>query len=151
MESRELIDLDELGIVRMRGPDVIRFLQGQLSSDVTQLSAQRSVLSGYHNPQGRAIALLRLLQLDAEDVLAIVPRELATSLVSRLSRYILRAKVQIAAELESWRVAALTGEAAAQVGRSLPAARDALMRVGECVLTQVGWGLPRWLVVCPAG
>ncbi|HZO24290.1 MAG TPA: hypothetical protein VFB37_17490 [Steroidobacteraceae bacterium] len=151
MQSRELIALDELGIVRMRGPDVIRFLQGQLSSDVSQLSAERSLLGGYHNPQGRAIALLRLLQLDAQDILAIVPRDLAATLVSRLARYILRAKVQITAELESWRVGGCIGELAAPAGPSLRSARDAQTRLGEGVLAQVGWGSPRWLLVCPAG
>ena len=52
--------LESLGVLRARGADVVPFLQGQLSNDVRALSAETSLLAGYHNPQGRAIALLRL-------------------------------------------------------------------------------------------
>ena len=54
--------LESLGVLRARGADVVPFLQGQLSNDIAQLSAGRSLLAGYHNPQGRTIALLRLIE-----------------------------------------------------------------------------------------
>ncbi len=57
-----LLPLEALGALRMRGRDVVAFLQGQLSNDMTQLDAARSLLAGYHNPQGRVIALLRLFE-----------------------------------------------------------------------------------------
>jgi tRNA-modifying protein YgfZ len=85
----ELIGLEDLGVVRMRGPDVVPFLQGQLSNDIARLTAERSMLAGYHNPQGRTIALLRLLQWDQDDILAVVPRELAPVVASRLARFII--------------------------------------------------------------
>jgi folate-binding protein YgfZ len=62
-----LIELGDLGVLRFRGVDAVRFLQGQVSNDVERLSAERSLLAGYHNPQGRAIALLRLVQLAPDD------------------------------------------------------------------------------------
>src|SRR4051794_29861126 len=49
--------LADMGVVRAQGADAIKFLQGQVSNDVARLSADRSVLAGLHNPQGRAIAL----------------------------------------------------------------------------------------------
>ena len=67
----------------MRGADAVKFLQGQLSNDVA--TAQRPAVAawpGYHNPQGRAIALLRLVQWNADDILAVLPRELATVVAS---------------------------------------------------------------------
>ena len=48
--------LDQLGVLLARGPDLLPFLQGQLSNDIALLSPQRSLLAGYHNPQGRVIA-----------------------------------------------------------------------------------------------
>src|ERR1700693_1835405 len=54
------LSLDSLGVLRARGADVVSFLQGQLSNDVALLGPERSLLAGYHNPQGRVIALLRL-------------------------------------------------------------------------------------------
>jgi hypothetical protein len=102
-----LIALDDFGILRLRGADALRFLQGQVSNDVDHLSPERSQLAGYHNPQGRAIAVLRLMQLAPDDLLAILPRELAATVASRLGKFILRAKVKIADESAAWRVAGL--------------------------------------------
>src|SRR2546430_12049970 len=60
------VSLDELGVLRVRGAQVVSFLQGQVSNDVALLGPARSLLAGYHNPQGRVIALLRLGQAAAE-------------------------------------------------------------------------------------
>jgi folate-binding protein YgfZ len=99
-----LKDSIELGAVRVRGSDAVGFLQGQLSNDVAQLAGGQPMLAGLHNPQGRAIALLRLVLVGADDVFAVLPRELAASVATRLSKYVLRAKVKVtdaSAELES--------------------------------------------------
>jgi folate-binding protein YgfZ len=90
-----------LGVMRARGADALPFLQGQLSNDTTR-TAGRWQLSGYHTPQGRAIALLRLTQLAPDDLLAVMPRELIALVVARLRRYVLRAKVQITDDSAQW-------------------------------------------------
>jgi folate-binding Fe-S cluster repair protein YgfZ len=91
----EVIGLEDLGIVRVRGVDAVRFLQGQLSNDVARLGAGDSILAGYHNPQGRTIALLRLVQWDADpatpgDILAVVPRGLAGGVARRRAKCVRR-------------------------------------------------------------
>jgi folate-binding protein YgfZ len=115
----KVIELEPAGIVRMRGTDAVKFLQGQLSNDVARLTAQHSLLAGYHNPQGRTIALLRLVQWDAEDILALVPRELATVVAGRLSKFVLRAKVKVVDESAGWRVVGLVGAASGAGGAGL--------------------------------
>ncbi len=102
-----LIELGDYGVLRLRGPDSIPFLQGQLSNDVARLSAEHSQIAGYHNPQGRAIALLRLVYLAADDVLALMPRELAAQVASRLGKFVLRSKVKIADESGTWAIKGL--------------------------------------------
>src|SRR5881392_675947 len=93
---RSATPLEDLGAIRVEGPDAVKFLQGQLSNDVTKLCADnRSMLTGFHNPQGRVIALLRLVWLGTDDILAILPRELAPAVVARLARFVLRAKVKL--------------------------------------------------------
>ena len=91
-----------LGVLRARGADTIAFLQGQLSNDATRLESGRLQLSGYHTPQGRAIALLRLTPLAADDVLAVLPRELLAAVLTRLKRFVLRAKVQLSDDSAQW-------------------------------------------------
>src|SRR5215472_17573071 len=91
-----LLPLESLGALRARGRDVVAFLQGQLSNDVSALGAERSLLAGYHNPQGRVLALLRLFEPAPGEVLAVLPRELVTPVMSRLRTFILRSKVELA-------------------------------------------------------
>jgi folate-binding protein YgfZ len=126
----EVITLEDLGVVRARGVDAVRFLQGQLSNDVALLGTERSILAGYHNPQGRTIALLRLVQWDVDDILAVVPRELAGVVAGRLAKFVLRAKVKIADESAGWRVTGLVDVAPAAVagGAAVGAGGAANMR-----------------------
>jgi len=81
--------------VRVHGADAVSFLQGQLSNDVTKLATAQPLLAGLHNPQGRAIAVLRLVAPAPDDIVAILPRELAAPVVARLSKFVLRAKVKL--------------------------------------------------------
>jgi tRNA-modifying protein YgfZ len=99
------VALDSVGVLRARGAEVHAFLQGQLSNDMSRLSAERSLFAGYHNAQGRAIALLRLLQLAPDDVLALMPRELVPVVVARLSKFVLRAKVKLSDDTPQWQLA----------------------------------------------
>jgi folate-binding protein YgfZ len=102
-----------LGVLRARGADAISFLQGQLSNDVARVRSGQLQLSGYHTPQGRAIALLRVTALAPDDLLAVLPEELVPGVVSRLKRYVLRAKVQIADESAQWDIVGGQGAAPA--------------------------------------
>jgi len=150
------VPLDELGVLRVRGADVVPFLQGQVSNDVALLGPARSLLAGYHNPQGRVIALLRLVQAAADEVLAILPRELAASTASRLAKFILRAKVQLADESASWQI---TGVVAADspaprappFAGALPQALNATARVGDSIALRIGAQPARWLLLAGAG
>lgn len=92
-----------LGVMRTRGADAIAFLQGQLSNDASRTDGQWQ-LSGYHTPQGRAIALLRLTQLAPDDLLAVLPLELVPLVITRLKRYVLRAKVQLSDDSSQWEI-----------------------------------------------
>jgi tRNA-modifying protein YgfZ len=102
-EQSNAVELSDLGVLSVRGADALQFLQGQLSSDVTRLAAEGSQLAGYHNPQGRAIAVMRLVQ-GREQVLAVMPRELVSTVSARLARFVLRAKVHLVDDSANWSV-----------------------------------------------
>jgi folate-binding protein YgfZ len=86
--------LSFLNVVRFRGPDAVSFLQGQLTNDVAALGDGRTQLAACTTQQGRVATLMWLRQQDA-DVYALVPAELADSVITRLRRYVLRSKVEI--------------------------------------------------------
>jgi tRNA-modifying protein YgfZ len=87
--------LHGLGVLAFHGPDAARFLQGQLSADVEKLKLGESTLAGLHNPQGRAIALLAVTRHSADEVFAVLPRELAAQVERHMRKYLLRAKLRI--------------------------------------------------------
>jgi folate-binding protein YgfZ len=84
-----------MGAVRVQGADAVRFLQGQLSNDIERLRPEEPLYAGLHNPQGRVIALLRLFALAPDDVLGVLPRELAAPVAARLAKFVLRAKAKV--------------------------------------------------------
>jgi folate-binding protein YgfZ len=142
----------DLGVLRVRGADLVPFLQGQLSQDIARLAPASSLLAGYHNPQGRVIALLRLVMIAPGDVVLLLPRELAAGVAARLSKFILRSKVRLADESAQWQVTALVPDAAApDAVPALPATEGAVARSGDSHLVCVGAQPPRFLWIAPAG
>ena len=110
------------GLLHFRGTDSVKFLQGQLSNDMGSLSTTGWLLAGLHNPQGRVLALLRLLAPAPDHVVALLPAELADTIATTLRRYVLRAKVTISADADA---AALAQFAAQSPAATLPAAATA--------------------------
>jgi hypothetical protein len=158
----QTVELDDLGALRVAGADAARFLQGQVSSDLGRVSAERSTLAGLHNPQGRTIALLRIVYLAPNDLLALLPRELTDTVASRLSKYVLRAKVKVTDESQSWRITGLIASGlAASAGlhspetgsapiADYPATTGEQRRVGNRIAICVGEQPARWLLIAPA-
>ena len=165
----QTVELDDLGVLRIAGADIVRFLQGQLSNDVGRVSADRSALAGLHNPQGRTIALLRIVQLAPDSFLALLPRELAAAVAARLTKYVLRAKVKVTDESPGWRITGLIAsglgaatdsqptQAALAQGASAedasaplagyPCAAGEQRRLGDTVVVCVSARPARWLLI----
>lgn len=156
------VELDDLGVLRIAGADAVRFLQGQLSNDLRRLGAERSLLAGLHNPQGRTIALLRIVQLATDDLLALLPREMTAAVASRLAKYVLRAKVKVTDESPSWRITGLIASGlggAAQLNApqgasaplaGYPASAGGQSFLGDTLAVCVGEQPARWLLIAPA-
>jgi tRNA-modifying protein YgfZ len=146
-----VVPLESLGALRARGRDASAFLQGQLSADVTQLAADRSLLAGYHNPQGRVLALLRLIQAAPGEVLAVLPRELVAVVLARLSTFILRSKVVLTDDSAHWRFEGLVGAALAAAPRAthLPLIAGGIAPLGDSFALRLGAGRARWLIATP--
>lgn len=94
--------LDNLAVISARGPASRSFLQGQLSQNLDKLAADDARLAGYHSPQGRVLTVMRLLPQGQQDVLMILPRELAPQIAARLAKFVLRAKTVIQNESDQW-------------------------------------------------
>lgn len=109
--------LDDLGALRFKGADAAGFLQGQVSNDMHRLASEHCVLAGYHNAQGRTIAILRLMRSAPDEFLAVLPRELIAPVAARLTKFILRAKVKIDDVSKSLRIEGVLADTDAQPAR----------------------------------
>ncbi|MFO1467109.1 MAG: hypothetical protein U1F35_11855 [Steroidobacteraceae bacterium] len=133
-------------VLRFTGPDASTFLQGQLTADTRRLAGGEVLLAALCTPQGRVIALLRLLT-DGEAVLALLPAELANAVHESLRRYVLRAKVRIEDARESIAIAGVFGcEALRRAGLEAPApghrlAQDGLLLAAVPADAQRTWVL----------
>src|SRR5688500_1918220 len=92
--------LSGLALVRFTGADAGSFLQGQLTQDMRRLAGSSPLLAACNTSQGRVLAILRLRAVD-DAIYALVARDVVAVLVSHLRRYVLRAKVVIAVDLEA--------------------------------------------------
>ncbi|HEV3401704.1 MAG TPA: hypothetical protein VG078_07760, partial [Acidimicrobiales bacterium] len=111
-------------VVRVAGPDAFSFLQGQLSQDVN-LPVGGSAWSLLLQPQGKVVALLRVVREDEESFLLDTDGGWGGAVVERLQRYKLRVTCDIT-PLE-WRCVAVRGPQAHEVagaGKGLAAVAD---------------------------
>jgi tRNA-modifying protein YgfZ len=105
--------LEDLGVLHIAGADARKFLQGQLSNDLGLLRGDALLRAGLHNPQGRTVALLAMLEAADGGVLALLPRELLPNVSALLKRYVLRAKVTLTDVSDDFRLYGLDSADAA--------------------------------------
>jgi tRNA-modifying protein YgfZ len=105
-ESAGAVELPR-DFVRAAGPDVIPFLQGQLSQDVAELAVGDSAWALLLQPQGKVVAFLRVLRLGEEEVVLETDAGFAEAVIGRLTRFKLRVKCDL--DPLDWRCVAVRG------------------------------------------
>lgn len=121
VDSAVLIPLSELGVVSVSGADAVAFLQSQVTTDVARLKPDELQLSGYCTPKGRLLATFHQWRTEDEIFLR-MPRELVTSIVKRLSMFVLRSKAKVVDVSDAWSTHAIVGRDAARALRDAGAA-----------------------------
>jgi tRNA-modifying protein YgfZ len=132
--------LATLGVLHFDGPDAGAFLQGQLSCDTGELSGELLLPAGWHNPQGRVLALLRVGLAGSERIVAVLEREMVAIAAEQLRRFVLRAKVTITDASDHVAVFGLLPE--------LPGALAPAAPVGALIYRDST--AARWLLLQPA-
>lgn len=89
------LNLTEHSLLRIEGRDAGAFLQAQCMNDVRLLGDGQWQYNGWLSPQGRVLALFRLLRIDAERFALVLAGQSAQELAQALSRFVLRSKVGI--------------------------------------------------------
>ena len=87
--------LTRLAVLRLTGEDTASFLQGQLTNDVTKVTADTLLTAGWCSPRGRLFTVFRLVK-SGGDFLLVVPADDIEAVMKRLRMYVLRSRVKVA-------------------------------------------------------
>src|SRR5258706_278289 len=110
--------LGHLGVLQFSGEDAETFLQGQLSCDVAAVGLRSSAYGAYCSPKGRMLANFLLWREEAGFHMAL-SRDLSASIHTRLSKFVLRAKLKVSDASDAIVLAGAAGPNADQALREV--------------------------------
>ncbi|KPQ28843.1 MAG: putative aminomethyltransferase [Marinobacter excellens HL-55] len=118
-------------IVRISGPGADKFVQGQFTQHVDEVTPQQSLRAAACNPKGRAYCLTRLVR-DQQDLLMDLDVDQADTILAHLRKYLMLFRGTTMDLIPAARIVGLLGESTA-----IAAAGD-----GSKTLTRPGQALP---------
>ncbi len=147
VDRNVICDLSHMGLIRAAGVDTEKFLQGQITSDVSRISDEHSQLGGYCNSKGRMIATFRHFKHTNEHYLQ-MPREAIAATLRRLGMFVLRDRTALTDASDRLARFGLSGPDAATLLETtlsaVPCGPDNAVQVGEVTVIRVPGLLPRF-------
>jgi len=89
-----IFNLNQLSVLSVSGDDALKFLQGQLTNDISLATSTQSVHAGFCNPKGRLLAFFHIIKYH-DSYLLFFPKSIAEIIIKKLSMYILRSNVKL--------------------------------------------------------
>lgn len=93
--SPRIADLSHYAVLRVTGEDRAAFLHAQFTNDVEALAVDAAQWNGWCTPKGRLVATFLLVRRK-DEILIVLPAEIAAPIAKRLAMFVLRSKVKIA-------------------------------------------------------
>lgn len=93
-QSAHLVKLHQ-SLLLVKGPDAIKFLQGQVTCDIRELSEPVTRIGLQCNPKGRILLSFRALQINAETIALRIPTTMMDKAKSSLGKYIVFSKAKL--------------------------------------------------------
>lgn len=133
--------LEQDGLLLIRGPDSLKFLQGQTTCDTNQIDSEHALLGAYCNPQGRMCCDFLLTGLD-EDLFALrMRKDIISSSAAVFGKYIIFSKATLNSDDADWQVLAFWGtdvrEALSAIVPTMPVAKLAAVTTDSYTLVQI--------------
>jgi len=105
----QLIPLTHFSVLSIRGEERIKYLQGQVTCDVTALPAGHSTLGAHCDPKGKMWAVFRLAMLQ-EEILWLQHASVTPNQLPELKKYSVFSKVTIDDATAQWHCYGLVGD-----------------------------------------
>ena len=87
--------LTHLGVIRARGADAVKFLQGQLTNDVAGMDSSAARLAGFCSAKGRLQASFIVWKLAPDELLLACAASVLPATLKRLSMFVLSAQCKL--------------------------------------------------------
>lgn len=120
-----LMPLTELGLVRLAGVEAQKFLQGQVTTDLTVLAKNQASLAAQCDPKGKMLGLFTLLW-QQDDILLIQARDAIASQLPSMAKFAVFNKVTLSDASDELLMLGVSGNSASDAlqgaGLPLPAA-----------------------------
>jgi len=107
------VALTHWGVIRARGTDAVKFLQGQLTNDVALLGTSQARLAGFCSAKGRLQANFVVWRAGQDEVLLACSASVLPATLKRLSMFVMRAQCKLTDATADVPVWGLAGDAAA--------------------------------------
>ncbi|MDR3477503.1 MAG: folate-binding protein [Gammaproteobacteria bacterium] len=137
------IDLTLLGLLHIAGVDAKKFLQGQITCDLNQISATQSLLGAHCNPQGRILSLFRLFSFH-ENYYLQMPAALIPSAIDAFKKYAVFFKVTLQDASSSFHRAGFTGDGLQKIFPLLPELADTTAPEDNLLIIRLAGDEPRY-------
>jgi tRNA-modifying protein YgfZ len=111
--------LNNEGLLHIKGPDSLTFLQGQTTCDTREAGPEQAVPGVYCTPKGRTVADFLLVTLSDDQFALRMRRDVVAAAAEVLGKYIIFSKAELEPSDDGWQIAACWGDDAATLLRSI--------------------------------
>lgn len=152
-----VLDGDETtayGLLQIIGADSAKFLQGQLTCNMQDITLQQSRYGAHCTHKGRMVASFRLLQDSEQSYLFSLPQTTLPNLQKSLGKYIVFSKAKLRDASDDYLQLGISGPQAAQLiatlWNSVPTTRHQQQIHDNGIVICINEILPRFLCLVPA-
>jgi len=133
--QKNIYPLDYYGFIRLQGVDAKKFLQGQVTCNIDEVTATQSRLGARTTPQGRVISIFRAFMY--QDCLMLrLPLSLVQTTIDSLKKYAIFSKVTLENMSEQFSAYGIQTENSF-LNDDLPANADATIPTQQGILAKV--------------
>lgn len=144
-----LISLEEWALITLNGPDSVKYLQGQLTCDVSSLEADRFSFSGHCDAKGKMFSHLYVFHY--QDGMAFIERHsVRNNQLTELKKYAVFSKTTITADNEAVLLGVAGSQAQVALGgffASIPDKAHPLVHHQDTTLLFFNLPAPRFLLI----
>jgi len=143
-----ITDLSHFGLIRVSGPDLRTFLQGQLTNDINRVTPEHAQLSSYCSPKGRMLGSFWIFQRGA-DLYLQLPAERLEAILKRLRMFVLRSQVDLQDASEALARFGIAGDCAGAMLPFAPSGANDCVTRDETTVIRLPGDRPRFELIGP--